>query len=125
MKQKVALFAAFALISLLAMSCDSSSSSDVVMHTEDPIDPAMKNPALPSPRSPLAADTLPAPSSGSAWYHFENNAYGIGTRRRNAHLRRLFLRANWLLLGWRFVGEVHGTQRKAFTDFGLRIRRDA
>ena len=77
MKQKVVLFAAFALISLLVISCDSSGSSDVVMHTEDSIDPVVKDPTLPSPRSPLQADTLPAPTSGSAWYHFDNNSYGM------------------------------------------------
>lgn len=77
MKQKVVLFAAFALISLLAIACDSSGSSDVVMQTDDPIEPVVTPPALPSPRSPVSTDTLPAPTSGSAWYRFENNSYGM------------------------------------------------
>jgi len=62
MKQKVVLFAAFALISLLAIACDSSGSSDVVMQTDDPIEPVVTPPALPSPRSPVSTDNPTRPN---------------------------------------------------------------
>ncbi|GEM_PF-5892746 len=52
MKQKVVLFAAFALISLLAIACDSSGSSDVVMQTDDPIEPVVTPPCATEPPEP-------------------------------------------------------------------------